>query len=185
MNTKQSNQSLTWKISVPIFQNVLILRQLGLAIGIPFGVLIVALTLLAEDRERLYALGLIALLLVLTVLFVLGVYGGKYDAAFTLNAKGIRCATQPGQAKKNKLINGLTVVLGLISGKPAVAGAGMMAAARQSVWLPWQRIRSVRYLPKHHTIVLRASPLESVGVFCTADNYAEVQAIIQSRTKHS
>ena len=34
---------LQWDISVPIFRNKLILKQLGLALGLPFGILILIL----------------------------------------------------------------------------------------------------------------------------------------------
>lgn len=34
---------LTWELRVPIFKNSLILKQMGLAIGIPFGALILFL----------------------------------------------------------------------------------------------------------------------------------------------
>ncbi len=44
---------------------------------------------------------------------------GRYDAEFVLDRKGVLCRTQAKQAKKNRIVNALTVILGLLSGKPA------------------------------------------------------------------
>lgn len=185
MQSQPPGEPIEWVISVPIFRNPVILRQLALVVGLPFGILMTVILLAAEGTDRLYALGLVALLFLLTFIFIMGVYGGKYDASFTIDAKGIRCVTQPGQAKKNAFINGLTVVLGLVTGKPAVAGAGMAAAAKQSVRVPWHHIRKVKFLPNHRTILVRGNPMETIAVFCTAENYTAVQRLIKDHQDRS
>ena len=148
-------QELHWEISVPIFRNTVIMKQLGLAIGIPFGLIILVIVLISGGRrDTIYALGLIAALFILSWLFVMAVYQGKYEAEYILNQKGVLCRTQERQAKKNRIINAVTVILGLLSGKPAAAGAGMLAQSRQEVFLRWKRITKVKYKPQSHTILL-------------------------------
>lgn len=44
-------EAVRWEISVPIFMNTVILKQLGLAIGIPFG-LVTLVIVLVSGRSR-------------------------------------------------------------------------------------------------------------------------------------
>lgn len=91
---------ISWRFAVPIFQGV-VLKQLGLAIGIPFGLLIIFLLATSGGEPYgLYAAGLIVALLVLTVLFLKIFYRGKYEAEFVLDDKGALFQTEARQAKK-------------------------------------------------------------------------------------
>lgn len=179
---KAVDKKMQWKISVPIFKQSLILKQLGLAIGIPIGILIFILVFVFErDRNTVYALSLIGLLFFITWLFIMVVYGGKYQVEFSLDAKGIYSKTQENQQKKNKLVNGLTVFLGLLSGKPAVAGAGTLAQSRQQVFLPWKQVTKVKYSPPERTILIKCGWVDSVALFCTKDNFSDVQEFVKSK----
>lgn len=173
-------EAIHWEISVAIFKNTVILKQLGLAIGIPFGLVALVIIIVSGiRRDTLYALGLMATLLILTWLFIMSVYWGKYEAEFVLDGKGVICRTQEKQAKKNRIVNTLTVMLGLISGKPAVAGEGMLAQSRQDTFLWWNRITKVKYKPESHTILLRGSWTEQISLFCTDENYEQVEAFVR------
>lgn len=176
---------LKWKIKVSIFRNSLILKQIGIALGIPFGILIVILLLLGIDsRYKLYGIGLILALFILTWLFIMIVYRGKYEVQFTLSKEGALWETQPGQARKNRVINFLTAVLGLLSKKPGVTGAAILAQSRQREYLRWKRVRKVEYKPKQHTIMLKGGALETMALFCTPENYLEVSSIVQNKGKN-
>ncbi len=167
---------IEWTISVPILRNTIILKQLGIAIGIPFGILIIILII----AKATYALILIAALFLLTYLFIRIVWGGNYEVGFELDKTGIRSYTLAKQAKQNRVINILTVVLGFLSGKPAVAGAGILAQSRQHVFIRWKNIRKVKYLPGKNTIMLRGGFTENIAVFCTINNYTTVETYIRS-----
>lgn len=177
-------EKIEWRNSVPILRNKVILKQLGLAIGIPFGLLIVfLLSISSKSSGAFYGVVLIVALLFLTWLFIMAVYGGKYDVQFMLDDKGALCWTQAQQAKKNKIINSLTVVLGLFSGKPTVAGAGMLAQARQKTFMPWAQITKVQYRPRQNTIILRGGWTDNMALFCTAENYSLVEKCVKYRTQ--
>lgn len=179
----KSEDSIHWEIDVPLFQNPLIVKQLGLAIGIPFGILLIFLFFLSLiDPNALYGVALVMLLLFLTFLFVKVIYKGVYQAAFVLDGRAVTCKTRSAQGKTNRIVNGLTFFLGIFSGKPAVAGAGVLAQSRQSVSLRWRNVKKVKYLPKQHTILLRGGYLESIAVFCREDNYQKVSAWIASHS---
>lgn len=183
MNDMQ--EAIRWEIRVPIFKNALIVRQLGIAIGIPFGLVALVICLTSgESIYMLYALGFIAALLVLAWLFIMAAYRGKYEVEFVLDRKGALCRTQTGQARKNRFINALTVALGLLFGKPSAAGAGFLAQARQDVFLGWKRVTKVKYMPQSRAILLRGGWTEHIALFCAEDNYAQVEAEVMHHTKH-
>lgn len=172
-----------WKISVSIFRNRVILKQLWFAIGIPFSLVSIIIVLVSEkNRDTLYALGLIAALLILTGLLIMVVYGGKYEVEFVLDNKGVLCQTQAKQAKRNQVINTLTVILGLFTGKSTVAGAGVLAQSRQEVFIRWSSITKAKYKPQSYSILLRGGWTENIALFCTKDNYALVERFVLQRT---
>jgi len=161
-----------------------LLKQLGLAIGIPFGLISLVIVLISgRSLDTVYALGLIAALLILTWLFIMAVYRGKYEAEFALDQKGVLCRTQAGQAKKNRIVNTLAVIFGLLSGGPAAAGAGMLAQSRQEVFIRWKRITKVKYKPHTRTILLRGEWTEQIALFCTDENYPVAEEFINGKTK--
>lgn len=173
-----------WQIQVPIFKNRTIMNQLGIAIGIPFG--IIALIIVVSSGKSiytLYGLGLILTLFLFTWFFLMLVYGGTYDVEFLLDSKGATCRTEAKQAKKNKIINGLTILLGFVSTRPGVAGAGMLAASRQVVFISWQQVTKINYKPEQNTILLRADWLNSMALFCTSENYHEVEQFVKYNLK--
>lgn len=178
-------ETLTWKISVPIFRSAEILKQLGFALGIPLGLVIFAITLTSGySVYTIYALGLMAALLFFTWLLLMVVYGGKYEVEFMLDDKGVFCRTQPKQAKRNRVINTLAVVLGLLSGKPAVMGAGILAQSRQEVFIRWNRISKVKYKPHRRTVLLWGGWTEHIALFCTEENYTVIEQAVILQTKH-
>lgn len=173
-------EAVRWEISVPIFKNTLILKQLGLAIGIPFCLVALVIALVSGiRRDTLYALGLVAALLILTGLFIMAVYRGKYEAEFVLDGKGILCRTQAKQARKNRIVNTLTVMLGLLSGRPAAAGAGMLAQSRQEAFIRWNRVTKVKYKSQSRTILLRGGWTEQIALFCTDENYVKIEGFVR------
>lgn len=184
---KQTNPApddLAWTIQVPIFRNSLILKQLALAIGLPFGAVILFLFISSRPDNRIYAiyaLGLVGLLFLLTCLLVWSLYGGKYDAGFVINQKGILCYTQSTQAKTNRIINGLTAVLGLASGQPTVTGAALLANAKQSTFLSWKDVRKVKFLPHQQTIMLRGAWTQRIALFCTPETYGPAEELLRRK----
>jgi len=168
-------QIISWSARVPIF------RKLGIAIGIPFGLLCVVLVLVSGDLlYSVYGLILIGALFLLTYLFVVAVYGGNYEFGYCLSSIGIQSYTLPKQARKNRWINGLAVVLGLISTRPAAAGAGLLAESRQSVFLRWKGVRKVQFLPRRKVILVRGGLAERIALFCCEDNYQQVEDFVRN-----
>lgn len=180
---KWNGEKIKWEINVPLFRNTVILKELGIAIGIPFGLLILVLLIVSGgDISTASGMGypfiFIGIFFILSFLFIMLVYGGKYAAGYVIDAKGILNYTQKNQAKRNKIINALLVVTGLLSGKPSVAGAGILAQSRQSVLVKWKSIRKVKVYPSSKSIVIKGGFAEKIALFCNDDNFEYVKDII-------
>ena len=174
---------IRWEIKISIFKNSVIVKQLGLAIGSPFGLVALIIAISSKgSRDTLYALGLIGALLILTWLLIMVVYRGKYEVEFVLDNNGALCQTKEKQAKRNRVINALTVMLGLLAGRPSVAGAGLLAQSRQEVFIRWSHVTKVKFKPQSHTVLLRSGWTEQIALFCTQDNYVLVERFILQRT---
>jgi hypothetical protein len=73
-------------------------------------------------------------------------------------------------------------VIGLLSGRPAAAGAGILAQSQQEVFLRWNRITKVKYRPKSRTILLRSGWTENIALFCADENYEQVEVFVRRNT---
>lgn len=174
-------KEMTWEISVPIFKNSLILKQLMFAVGIPFGTLLVYLIAIGGYYGAL----LVALTLFLTVVFVQVVYRGTYDVQYVVNKKGVRCAYQEKQRKKNNFINSLLLFVGLFTGKPTYAGTGVLANARQDEFIAWKKVVKVKYLDHKRIIVVKAGYLDHITIFCEKDSYDKIKDFVENNIKIS
>lgn len=170
-------KDMMWDMEVPIFKNKIILKQLSIAIGIPFGILIIFMFIV----KAYYGVLLVGVTLILTVLFVMIFFNGTYDVTFVINQKGILCKTQQKQRKKVKTLSIITVLAGFISNNPTVAGAGMLANSSANVFIPWKGVRKVKYLENQKYIMISAGFGENIAVFCTEDNYNQVKYLFIQR----
>ncbi len=177
-------QDLRWRSSVPILGTPIIVRQLALAIGLPFGIVILVLLVASGgDRYAWYGLGLVVLLLAVTWLVVRILYGGRYDAEFRLDADGALASLDTTSRKRSRAVSALAVAAGAATGQPTVAGAGLLAAGNQSQYLTWHEVRRIDQDRKHRTIVLRGPLVAHVALFCTTENFDEVLAYVTARVK--
>lgn len=176
---------LRWEISVPLFRNRFILKDLGLAVGIPFGALIAFIVIVSGGdilhTDAKYALLMIGLLFFLTWLLLMLVYRGKFLHGFHLDGRGVQFYTPPSQHKKNKGIQTTLLVLSVLSGKPAGAGAALIAKSQENVFIPWNRLRRVRFYDSQQAILLRGGLTEKIVLFCGNEEiYLQAAAIVRA-----
>lgn len=86
---------------------------LGMGMGIAAGIMIV----LSIVGYFVYAL----------------IAGGKYVVLFTMDEREVEHRQMPKEVKRAHVIGALTVLAGLLSGRPGVAGTGLLAASRTSM----------------------------------------------------
>lgn len=174
-------EETSWEIKVPILKNRIILRQLGFAIGIPFGGLIILLIIV----EAYSGLFLVGATLILSYLLVQLVFRGTYDIRYVVSDKGILCENQPAQAKRVRKMSFLTVLLGLFSKNPTAAGVGMLSGTRIKEFYAWRRISKVKYIDRERCIMLHAGFAENTAVFCREENYTEIKMLFVKKIDES
>lgn len=94
----------------------------------------------------------------MTVLTFLGVclvammYGGKYIVLFEMDDKGIAHIQVPRQYKKAQVMGLIAALAGLASGHPSAAGAGLLAATRNSSTSSFNKVRQVKAYRRRNLI---------------------------------
>lgn len=124
------------------------------------------LPMLATLVAGLWALGLLVMALV---------FRGRYRVRYTVSDQGIRLETLSTVAKK---ANRLAIVLGALSGKPGLAGAGLISTTQETQEVKWKGRFHMAQSPSRQTIALKGPWRNLMLVQCTAENYAQVAARI-------
>lgn len=166
-DNKKDIIELKWDMKVPIFKNSLILKQLFIAIGIPFGILIIFLFFIKAYEGLI----IIAATFVLTFILVRLLYKGTYDVNYLINKNEIICETQKEQKKKVDVISKITFLLGVISNNPSVAGAGLLSGINTKTKIEWERIKKVKINEKHKYFLIYGGFNERISLFCSEENF--------------
>jgi len=170
--------NIEWDIKVPIFKNRLILKQLGLALGIPFGLLLIVMMIV----QAYYGAIMIAATLLLTLIIVMIVFRGTYDLHIKINEKGILYKNQNDQAKRIKSLSILTFIMGLFAKNPSSAGAGLLAGSRTELFIKWKSIRKTKYIDKQKLIMIKGGFAQNIALFCTEENFSSIKKYIIEKT---
>ncbi|MCW5771490.1 MAG: hypothetical protein KIT16_07650 [Rhodospirillaceae bacterium] len=180
----RSPATIEWEIGVPLATNRRMLRDMGLAFGLAvlIGYAFVALALAAQGEWK----GLLPLaigfgaggvgLYLLGVLIMLIVFGNRMRMRFRVGPKGVLASTVDRRAK---VANRLAIVAGALGGKPSVAGAGMIAASGEDVATGWAAVQHADFNPRGRRIALRNRWRTMLILYCTAENYATVEALVR------
>jgi hypothetical protein len=179
---------ITWQTRLPMLSSSLILRQLFLVLSVPSVCLLAfllllelidgQLTLASAGKYMLVTLAILFGLFFLGIIAILTLYNNRYDLQFTVDDSGVRSTTVGKTKRKNALINTLL----LFSGKPGPAGAGLIAASRQSELVRWENIDNFFAVPNKLEIQLRQGKRVLMLVHCIPETYPRVKEAIE---KHS
>ncbi|HCT63652.1 MAG TPA: hypothetical protein DIC19_06085 [Erysipelotrichaceae bacterium] len=143
-------KDVNYTLRISPFKQKIILRQLALAIGLPFGALIILMILL----RAWYGLALVMVLLSLNAIFVSLVYG-RYGMHYSINKDGVLAEPDRKQAKTNHTLNALTLFAGIYAKSPTVAGASVLANANQRQMFEWSSIKMIIQKKDHFEITHR------------------------------
>ena len=135
-----------WVYEVPMLKNPSILFDVYKVLGIGFGVvwLLVLLLICVEDGftfKNIWNItsGFLILYLVFLIIgyiahvIVAWSYGWKYVVLFTLDEKLVVHQQMPRQIKKARVLGALIALVGAATGKPGVAGSGVLVASRSTL----------------------------------------------------
>jgi hypothetical protein len=124
-------------------------------------------------------------LMILAVVAGLWVFGfivmallfrGKFRVRYTASESGILMETLDKVAKTS---NRLAIVLGALSGKPGLLGAGLINRSREAEAVEWDGAFRAVQRPERHLIVLKGPWRSLMLVQCLAGNYAQVAALVE------
>jgi hypothetical protein len=182
---ESTHVAITWQASLPLLTNAVVIRQLFFVLA--FSALCVLAFLLSLEAfeghlntETAWSYLRIVLLILgglsfLAALVMLVVYGNQYDYHFSVDEVGAKAETAGGTRKKNSIINFLL----LLSGRPGPAGAGLLAASRQSEMVKWKDVDQVDFDARKMEIVLRRKKRALMLVQCNAENFDQVLSVAQ------
>ncbi|MCU0276633.1 MAG: hypothetical protein MUF02_07255 [Acidobacteria bacterium] len=108
---------------------------------------------------------------VMFMLISLVFFGNRFPTRFTLTDRAVYWE---GRSRAAKKANVLAIVLGVLARRPAVAGAGLLAASSNAGSLPWKSVRRVKEYPTACVITIMNSWRVVIRLYCSAENYAPV-----------
>ena len=180
-----SDQSpLTWETDIRLFTHPLMLANFAKLFAITGFIMAALLSfLLAVNGETdgivplLEMVGIIlAGFAVMCFLICLVVFRNKMHMRFRVDAKVAEVDMADTRAEK---ANKLAMVLGVLSGKPGLVGAGLLAQSNRQQKAVWSAIARVHYHPSWRAITLSNGWRTVVTLYCTPENYAAVAAAVE------
>lgn len=180
-----ASAAISWSIDVSLLGSPIVYRQLCGVLGLSFlllALLVVVIFSLEGNWDGLIvSLGVVALvfvgLLVLAVFVIVVLFGNRIGMRFILDARGATSTITDSRAKN---VARMATLLGLLTGNPSVAGAGVLAQTGASSFVAWRRVQRVHYDDRRQTIYLKSSWRVLAALFCSRENYAEAKARVSS-----
>ena len=134
------------------------------------------------DAFRIFAYimaGIVALSL-MGYLVVVAMYRGKYVVLFEMDEKEVSHIQMPRQYQKAQVLGAITALAGMASGKPSTAGAGILAATRNSSTSVFANVRKVKARRRLHLIKVNQL-LNKNQVYVPDEDFDFVYDFIKSR----
>lgn len=102
----------------------------------------------------IFGIGILLMSVLLAIAYpLIGIlYGGKYFVLFKMDDKGVNHIQLDKQFKKAQALGFLTALIGLSSGNLTSAGAGLMAATKQSLYTSFKKVKSIKAVKSRNTI---------------------------------
>ena len=128
----------------------------------------------------LFTLGFFALCLIGYLVYAVMV-GGKYCVLFEMNEKGVNHIQMEPQVKKADMIGTLTMLAGMVAGKPGVIGTGLLAKSRTSMYSSFDSVKSVEAFPSRNLIKVNEF-LNKNQVYAEKEDFDFVLGFIREHT---
>jgi hypothetical protein len=175
----------TWDIDIPLATNPFILKDMVLAVGaggLGFGGLVALLFAAQGDLDEVAGmLPVLALILPGICLFLLLVmivwFLNRFPARFTVDQRGAAFQSRA----RSRYASRALVVGGLVTGRAAPVGAGLIGLSGESQRIGWQDVHKLTEHPRWHVVTLSNRWRPVLRLYCLADNYAEVVHACRSR----
>ena len=183
-NLETKTPALSWETDVRLITHPLMLANFAKLFAITafiMGALLSFMLLVTDDAEAIVPMlemvGLIiAGLAVLCFLICVAVFHNRIRMRFRLDEKSAEVEMTDTRAIK---ANKLAIVLGVLSGRPGLAGAGLIAQSNTQQKAVWSAIVRAHYHPSWRVITLSNGWRTVVTLYCTPENYDVVAAAVR------
>ncbi|MCC2111348.1 MAG: hypothetical protein KDJ16_04875 [Hyphomicrobiales bacterium] len=173
---KNASTPLIWEIDVGLLNNRMIWRGLLTMIIATYLVvmLLMGFILLGTgEAENIPSLALVFALIcagifVLMLAVMLLIFGNRMRMKFRLDDKGLRTELTDRRAKTGSR---LAAIVGLLAGKPGLAGAGLIAATDEIREYQWSQVASARFHDRAGVITIRNDWRPIADLFCPPEIY--------------
>lgn len=128
----------------------------------------------------LFAGGFGVFMLIVSVFTLAVIFGNRWPLEFVIGPDGV---VMNNISEKAHTIHRLSWILALVTGRPFMAGPGLIAQSREVVGIPWPEVRKMRRYPDLGVIGITGGLLENVRLYCTPGNYAEVAQRVEALVK--
>lgn len=168
---------IIWEYNIPLLTNRYMLLDFSRLFAVVFiltdVILLFATGFSFESVIPLTAIGVAVFigLFLLTSLLL----GNHVRSVFTVDSKGVGSKMS---RRMNKL-NAATMVLGALSGKPGVAGSGLLASSRSDSFHPWSIIHTATVDTSNRVISFQNNWRALQRIYCNEDNMSQVVDIVE------
>ena len=176
--------SLTWETDVHLVTHPLMLANFAKLFAITAFIMGALLSfILAVTGEARSIVPMLELtgavvggLAVLSGLICLVIFRNRMRMRFSLDAKAAEADVTDTRAKT---ANKIAVVAGALTGRPGLAGAGLIAQSSSHQKAAWTAIAKARYSPAWRTVSLSNGWRTVLILFCTRENYDAVAVFVR------
>ena len=112
-----------------------------------------------------------AIISALLLFVVLVVFRNRMTMSYVVDIRGARVRTVDRRAR---LGSKAAIVAGVLTGKPGVLGAGLLAESSSDQDVAWRAVHSVACSPKWRTVSLANAWRTVMVLYCLPENYDEV-----------
>jgi hypothetical protein len=183
--TQDPDRAIEWDFAFPLITNRFFLYDMIKVLFWTFLIFdgIMLTIFLVQDNADVVLpfLGVSGLILLGFMLTIVGItvliFGNRFPTRFAVNPEGVFYQSQSGRAAK---LNRAAIIIGLLARKPGAAGAGMLAASRESGGVDWEDVHKIREYPDQKVVSLMNSWRVVVRLYCTPDNYPRVLGLVRN-----
>ena len=109
-------------------------------------------------------------IIIISYLIVVWMNGGKYIVHFTMDEKRIVHEQEPAQFERAKKVGFLAALVGIFAKRPSTAGAGALAASRNTSISDFAKVRKVKPRRRQHLIKVNQT-LERNQLYVTDEDF--------------
>ena len=180
---------MVWRVEVPLLNNRFIVQDVFLGAGATalIGGLLIggAFSWGSRDwsgfRSGFIFSGCFGFFILLMSVLTLGViFGNRWPLEFLVGEHGV---VMNNISEKAHTIHRLSWILAILTGRPLMAGPGLIAQSREVVGIAWDEVRTVRKYPELGVIYIKGGFLDNVRLYCTPTNFAEVAQRVETAVK--